>query len=77
MADVSEVSINDAGLYTRTYYTVATLPAAASMSGKELFCTDLSVNPQTNTGLTAAGGGSTRGRVKSDGTAWRLAGTFG
>lgn len=62
------------GSYTRTYYTVATLPAAASMQGEILYVSDANANPATASGSTVAGSGSTRARVKSDGSAWKLEG---
>ena len=61
-----------AGSFTKTYYTVATLPAASTRQGGQETVTDLTVNPWTNHGEIAVGGGTTRGRVVSDGTNWRL-----
>lgn len=62
------------GLYTRTYYTVATLPAAASMDGAILYVTDSNANPMTAMGQVAAGGGTTLCRVKSANGSWRIDG---
>ena len=53
-------NVNRTGLYTRTYYTVATLPSAASQQGNEAFVTDANASPLTNHGQTVAGGGHTR-----------------
>lgn len=60
------------GLYTRPTYLVASLPAAASNRGEILYVTDATDNPITNNGKVATGGGTTRGRVLSDGTVWRM-----
>ena len=65
------------GLVTRPYFTVSTLPAASAGNvGQEQFVTDANAHPANNMGQTAAGGGTYRARVRSDGTVWRLAGTF-
>lgn len=62
------------GAFTRTYYTVTSLPPAASMQGEVLYVTDLATNPLVSSGVVATGGGSTRGGVLSDGTNWRVYG---
>lgn len=62
-------------LYTRTYYTFATLPtASAGNAGQELYITDANASPLTNFGQTAAGSGTFLTRVRSTGAAWKLAG---
>jgi len=61
------------GSYTRPTYTVATLPAAASMQGAEAFVTDAAGSGYSNYGATVTGGGNTRTRVQSDGSAWKYA----
>jgi len=66
--------IQQGGVYTRTYYTVATLPAAASFQGEELFISDGAAQESNNYGQTATGGGTFRCRVRSDGTAWKYMG---
>ena len=58
---------------TKTYYTIATLPAASTMQGERLWVSDCSVSPISNFGATASGGGTFRGIVQSDGTAWKYA----
>lgn len=68
-----DVFLNNTGGYTRSYYTFTTLPTAASQQGKEAFITDANASPVTNHGQTAAGSGTYRARVLSDGTAWKLA----
>jgi hypothetical protein len=65
--------VNRTGLYTRTYYTVATLPAASSKQGEDAFVTDADASPLTFHGEIVAGSGEIRARVLSDGTNWRLA----
>lgn len=64
------------GSFSRVFFTVATLPAAANNQGKVLFITDAATNPVVAPGLVAVGGGTTRARVLSDGAAWRLAMTM-
>lgn len=60
------------GLYTRQWYTVATLPAAASMQGEVAYVTDLTDLAAGNNNKVAVGGGFNRSRVRSDGTSWRI-----
>ncbi len=61
------------GLYTLTYYTFATLPAAAAGNvGQFLYITDYNGTPSTDNGKVAAGSGTTVARVRSDGAAWRI-----
>lgn len=64
------------GSFTRKFYTFATLPAASANQGKVAFITDAATNPVVAPGLIAVGGGTTRARVLSDGTSWRLAMTM-
>lgn len=70
MPDPNTVS----GAFTATYYTVTSLPPAASQQGNELWVTDASINPAIGSGGIATGGGTNRTRVQSDGTNWRIAG---
>ncbi len=60
------------GSYTKTVYTVATLPTAASVQGAWRTVSDANASPWTNHGQVAVGGGTFRSRVMSDGTSWRL-----
>lgn len=73
MADVSEVSINY-DTFTKTTYTVATLPTASGQTGNILWVTDLNEANYANVGHTATGGGTYRGEVISNGSAWKLYG---
>lgn len=61
------------GTYTRPIYTVATLPAAASMQGKGVYVSDAAANAYSNYALNVTGGGSVRCRVQSDGVSWKYA----
>jgi len=63
-----------AGLYTKPIYTYATLPSVSVNQGRVLWLSDLSTNPASTSGQVAAGGGTTLGRVVSDGTNWRVYG---
>lgn len=60
------------GLYTQRYYTVATLPPAASLQGERLFVTDATVGEFIGGGSIAVGGGTYRVRVYSDSSNWRI-----
>lgn len=62
------------GVFTKTYYTVTALPAASSRPGQIEWVTDANSNANVDPGETVVGGGNTRVRVLSDGTAWRLFG---
>jgi hypothetical protein len=62
------------GSFTKTYYTVTTLPAAASMQGGVEWVTDANSNAAVDPGEVVVGGGTTYARVLSDGTNWRLFG---
>jgi hypothetical protein len=53
------------GSFTKPIYTVTTAPAA---QGEVVWVSDLTTNPLTTAGLTATGGGTTRGRIIFDGT---------
>jgi len=57
-----------------TVYTVATLPPAAGLPGTILLVSDATQNPSNNSGVVATGGGTTRTRVLSDGSSWRVFG---
>lgn len=59
------------GSYTRPMYTVATLPAAASMVNEILFVNDQTYGPNAY-GSIASGGGGFISRVRSDGSQWRV-----
>jgi hypothetical protein len=69
-----DVAINTTGLKTIPSSTVANLPGAAGLEGQTRYATDLNAAPATSIGLTAAGGGTYRGLVRSDGSAWKIAG---
>ncbi len=60
------------GSFTKTYYTVTALPAAAPNQGAQATVTDANASPYTFHGQIAVGGGTIRARVMSDGTNWRL-----
>lgn len=62
------------GLFTKLIFTVATLPPVAENQGTIRWVNDLTVNPAANSGMVAVGGGTTQGRVISDGTNWRVYG---
>jgi hypothetical protein len=65
--------VNRNGLMTKTIFTVATLPAAASTGvGRREMVSDLSVQASTNNGMTAAGGGTFSGQVMNNGTVWKI-----
>lgn len=57
-----------------TIYTVATLPPASNLPGTILLVNDAIQNPASNSGVVVAGGGTTRTRVLSDGSSWRVFG---
>lgn len=61
------------GSYTLPTYTFATLPTAASMVGREAYITDGAASRQVAFSQTAAGGGTFFSRVRSNGTAWKVA----
>lgn len=63
-----------AGAYTRPYYTLATLPSAIAQINEIQYILDSTLSEAAGTGSIAAGGGSTRARVLSDGVFWRLYG---
>lgn len=60
------------GLFTKTVYTVATLPAAAASQGRIQWVSDSTANGQVAAGLTAVGGGTYRCKVISNGTIWKV-----
>ena len=64
------------GLFVKPIYAVAALPSAATYQGSVMWVNDLANtdNPAVATGKIAAGGGTTAGRVRSDGTVWRVYG---
>ena len=62
----------NAGLFTATYFTVATLPAAASFPGERYTVTDATVNNAIGRGAVVSGGGTNKTKVVSDGTNWRI-----
>ena len=68
---VRDANINR-GLWTKTMYTFATLPAAANNQGCEAFISDCNASPQVAAGQVAVGGGNIMCRVQCDGTAWRI-----
>jgi len=62
------------GLFTKTIYTVATLPAAAGAVGSIQWVSNSTVEGEINQGLIVVGGGTFKAKVISDGTNWRLFG---
>jgi hypothetical protein len=62
------------GVFTKSIGTVTALPPVASVQGTVFWVSDLSTNPLTTAGLTATGGGTTQGRVISDGTRYKIYG---
>lgn len=62
------------GLFTKTIYTVATLPAAAGAQGQIQWISDSTVSGDIGKGLTAVGGGTYRCKVQSNGTTWKVVG---
>lgn len=62
------------GLFTKTVYTVATLPAAAVSQGNIEWVSDSTVSGTTGKGLTAVGGGTYRCKVESNGSVWKVVG---
>lgn len=62
------------GVYTKPIYTVTSAGSAASQQGEIRWVSDLTTNPLTTAGLTATGGGTTRGEIISNGTAWKIYG---
>jgi len=62
------------GLYTKPVYTVAALPSVSVNQGRVQWVSDLTANPAVASGQVATGGGTTLGRVVSDGTNWRVYG---
>jgi hypothetical protein len=69
-----DAQINTSGLYTKPIFLVAALPATAECQGRILWVSDLTTNPAITSGQVAAGGGTTLGRVISDGSSWRVYG---
>lgn len=69
---VVDNAVNRQGLYTRTMFTFATLPAATACQGQEFFITDSTASPDTGYGQVPTGGGTFQARVVSDGTVFRL-----
>lgn len=63
-----------AGLFTKPFTTVAGLPTASLLQGTIRWVSDLANNPASSSGIIATGGGTTAGRVLSDGTNWRVYG---
>ena len=61
-----------AGSFTKTVYTVATLPTASLQQGVFQWVSDADTSPWTNSGEIVLGGGAFKARVISDGTNWRL-----
>lgn len=64
--------VNRNGLRTKTIYTVATLPTAAARQGAILWISDSDAACNVAFNKIAVGGGTYAGRVRSDGTNWRL-----
>lgn len=62
------------GLFTKTYYTVATLPTASGCPGRIEWVSDSTVNGTIGEGLTAVGSSTYQNKVKSNGTAWKVFG---
>ena len=60
------------GLFTKTIYTVATLPAAAVSQGNREWVSDSTANGDISAGLTAVGGGTYRAKVQSNGSVWKV-----
>jgi hypothetical protein len=69
-----DAQINSGGLYTKPIFAVAGLPGVAECQGRILWVSDLTTNPASTSGQVAVGGGTTQGRVVSDGTNWRVYG---
>lgn len=69
-----DAQIISTGLFTKTTYTVATLPSVAENVGRVHWVSDLLDNPATSSGKVVVGGGTTIGRACSDGTNWRIYG---
>jgi hypothetical protein len=61
-------------LTTRVIYTVATLPAVATMQGAIAYVNDSTLTEAAGTGAIAIGGGTALARVRSDGSSWRVYG---
>lgn len=62
------------GVFTKSITTVTAAGGAAAFQGCIKWVSDLTTNPLTTAGLTATGGGSTQGRIISDGTRWKIYG---
>lgn len=62
------------GAFTKPIYTVGTLPSVSENQGRVQWVTDLADNPASASGKVATGGGTTLGRVVSDGSNWRVYG---
>jgi hypothetical protein len=58
--------------FTKTMYTVATLPAAAGNQGAIQWISDSDAACNVAFNKIAVGGGTYAGRARSDGTNWRL-----
>lgn len=69
-----DTAINYTGLCTITAVAVASLPPASDCQGHRRLASDLADSLVTGMGKVAAGSGTTRGFVRSDGTSWRIAG---
>lgn len=62
------------GLFTKTIYTLAALPAEAARLGGIEWISDSTVGGVIGKGLLAVGGGTYKCKVISDGTDWRIFG---
>ena len=60
------------GLFTKTIYTVAPLPPAAMNQGDIRWISDSDAACNAAFNKIAVGSGTYAGRVRSDGTNWRL-----
>ena len=60
------------GLFTKTIYTVATLPAAAGSQGRIEWVSDSTTGGDVAAGLTVVGGGTYRCKVISNGSVWKV-----
>ena len=64
-------------LTTKTVYTFATLPPVTTAQGTVFWVSDLSTAPIVGAGATAVGGGTFIGKVRSDGTAYKIVQPYG
>ena len=62
------------GLFTKTIYTVATLPAAASARGNIEWVSNSTLGGDVSKGIVPVNGGTFKCKVMSDGTHWRIFG---